>query len=659
MTKWIYFSILIHVFLIFWVVAFVKAPATGIYKKKPADVIREQKVLFERKRIGKMNSRIDQIQQIKNEMIMQRNKRIERLLEYEEQMHKRLPDQFEQVFENVNNSKNQVLESDNQALKQLGKLNNIQAEMSKLAGEEQFNAAAAKTDSVLKYMDNIGRFGKESLRELDITTKYIKDVNELAPWLSEDSLRKNFSDAQKVQGIAREDLRNNVTQFEKYQQDIQKSVSRIDKTLGPKSHTSEISGLKKWIIRKNLEKITQENKDLQRLQSALEKQKRVDQILNESIEASREMIKKQKFYSTQLKELVQDSLAREKNTEINDLYRETKALEREIEDIYKQTRAAELAMINETTFAETFSNIGDSVSNEYELNEKNTFQDLSSKRELEKYKQSFNNITREMNSIFASVNKKNKMLSNSQTSVSENGAQAGSSGMNSQISNFRNLRRLSQETSGRVQDLSGAMRKAMYTEASDGRNGTPYTSASNNYQNSQPPALNTFTNTFGQKLTQNGRPAIWFYVGNWYIIGPFPNEKRSNITTPFPPEAVIDLDAEYTGKDGKSVNWQYISSPSCLIIPPQYDEYAIFYAYTEIYCDIAQDVWLTLGSDDRSDMWINELPVWKSSNQLKPWMLDEGFRKVHLLKGHNKILIRIENGWRECCFSLLVSTRPS
>jgi hypothetical protein len=51
-------------------------------------------------------------------------------------------------------------------------------------------------------------------------------------------------------------------------------------------------------------------------------------------------------------------------------------------------------------------------------------------------------------------------------------------------------------------------------------------------------------------------------------------------------------------------------------------------------------------------------PVWRRVNQLKSWNLAEGYRKVHFQKGRNQILVRLENGWHTCAFSLVVCTRP-
>lgn len=172
-----------------------------------------------------------------------------------------------------------------------------------------------------------------------------------------------------------------------------------------------------------------------------------------------------------------------------------------------------------------------------------------------------------------------------------------------------------------------------------------------------PPIKDHFRNVGGRKIvSRGGTPAVWFYVGDWYLLGPYDNAGRMNLQKVFPPESLIDLDANYPGKHGEMLKWGYDSFAQPMIWPGAPSEYAIYYGYTELHADEDMEVWVAVGSDDRSDLWINDLPVWHSSNQLKSWDIGEGYRKVHLRKGVNKILFRLENGWHALGFSLLVNT---
>ncbi len=173
---------------------------------------------------------------------------------------------------------------------------------------------------------------------------------------------------------------------------------------------------------------------------------------------------------------------------------------------------------------------------------------------------------------------------------------------------------------------------------------------------------------------KDGVPAQWMYVSSWYVIGPFPNPNRINLRRKFAPESVQDLDATYVGKDGRVLKWTFMQANNnydqyhswggrkmnaAEIEPLNLEEYAIYYAYAEVFMEEACDRWIAIGSDDRSDVWINDLPVWGSSNRLKNWRLAEDFRRVRFRKGRNRILLRLENGHRGCGWSLCIATADS
>ena len=168
----------------------------------------------------------------------------------------------------------------------------------------------------------------------------------------------------------------------------------------------------------------------------------------------------------------------------------------------------------------------------------------------------------------------------------------------------------------------------------------------------------------------NVLPAKWMYINSWYVIGPFPNPNRINLRRKFPPESVIDLNATYAGKDGKVLKWQFMQAKNrnqitpwgateynaAEVVPEKFEEYAIYYAYAEVFFDKECDRWIAIGSDDRSDVWINDFHVWGSSNKLKGWKLNEDYRRVHFQKGRNKILLRCENGHWNLGWSFCIAT---
>jgi hypothetical protein len=158
-----------------------------------------------------------------------------------------------------------------------------------------------------------------------------------------------------------------------------------------------------------------------------------------------------------------------------------------------------------------------------------------------------------------------------------------------------------------------------------------------------------FARRIGVKGTQHGE---WVCPDAWYIIGPFENEHREAIDRSFPPEFEIDRDATYTGRHGQPVSWEFVRVRQLAVIPPHAAEYAIYYAFTEVYAAEPIDCWLALGSDDHSKLWVNGLLVWSDSRNQKNWSPTEGFRRVHLNAGFNRFLLRLENGWNGTVFSV-------
>lgn len=159
----------------------------------------------------------------------------------------------------------------------------------------------------------------------------------------------------------------------------------------------------------------------------------------------------------------------------------------------------------------------------------------------------------------------------------------------------------------------------------------------------------------GDVTIEAGRRPEWLYVDSWYLIGPWPNAGRQHIDTKFPPETVVDLDAIYITDANQPVRWKFYQSPSEFVVPPGIDEYQIFYAYTELWFDEAKDLWVAIGSDDQSRVWVEDQLIWKSRDEHKKWNATEGFRKVHFKKGLNRVLVRLENGHGKGGFSFIVN----
>lgn len=203
----------------------------------------------------------------------------------------------------------------------------------------------------------------------------------------------------------------------------------------------------------------------------------------------------------------------------------------------------------------------------------------------------------------------------------------------------------------------------------------PGTGGSGDGTSSGPPDVPKNLNALpGRVIGAEAVPGRWMFVDSWYLLGPFDNAGRANIEKQFPPETVVDLNATYVGKRGRPVRWDFYQSPQPRIVPP-FDEfnplpsgatdggdtfkardleYIIYYGSTELRAAADCDVWIAVGSDDFSKLWINDQLVWASGKQHKKWRVDEGFRKVRLSQGVNHVLFRVENGHAQTEFSLAV-----
>lgn len=152
---------------------------------------------------------------------------------------------------------------------------------------------------------------------------------------------------------------------------------------------------------------------------------------------------------------------------------------------------------------------------------------------------------------------------------------------------------------------------------------------------------------------------VWIFIGDWYVLSRYNNAGRANLEKVYPPESIVDLNAQYLSEDGKTLRWEYESYPPPMVAPYGWESWRIYYFYTELTFEEETEAWLAIGSDDRSDLWINDLPVWHSANRHKGWHPAEGFRKVVFNAGRNQLLLRLENGQQGLGFSIFLNlTQP-
>ncbi|MEM6885188.1 MAG: hypothetical protein AAF571_09155, partial [Verrucomicrobiota bacterium] len=83
--------------------------------------------------------------------------------------------------------------------------------------------------------------------------------------------------------------------------------------------------------------------------------------------------------------------------------------------------------------------------------------------------------------------------------------------------------------------------------------------------------FNEVKKLYGRRIVSDGDAAStgrWLFVDSWYVIGPFPNPRRSNVDAHFPPETHIDLDARYAGDGGRPLAWEFIKASEVFVKSP-------------------------------------------------------------------------------------------
>lgn len=347
------------------------------------------------------------------------------------------------------------------------------------------------------------------------------------------------------------------------------------------------------------------------------------------------------------------------------VYDQATATENRIAESYKHVHATEVAMVRHVPVPAALSETVVPKTDRPELNEELLTKDVRTADGAEAHRAEVDRANQEMSAMVTAAN---RLL---------NKAQGGEDGMSVSLASFRaagaqarQLRDLAAEDEQkRFKDLAAVMRDGASEGTKSPGAGAP--GRSGQARQFSDPGRNPTDVVPGRIVAVSGnRPRVmvarasdkpaqwltpkWMYVDAWYTIGPFPNPGRRNIDTQFPPESVIDLDASYGGKDGRRVKWKFINNAHPGIFPNDDESYGIYYAYTELWFEEPMDLVVAVGSDDNSRLWVEGSLVWMSGRQLKSWRANEGFRTVHFKKGLNRVLYRVENGWKETLYSLMI-----
>lgn len=335
---------------------------------------------------------------------------------------------------------------------------------------------------------------------------------------------------------------------------------------------------------------------------------------------------------------------------VGQIYEQLVKSEKDMAEGYREFRATDLAMLTGVSPRRAAQQIDVPLANRPAIDRALTEKKITENQDYQQHAEAVQTALRESESIVTATR---NMLDQAYAARNrgEHGANVTLEARSRRMAEIAKASH--EEMGGQVADLSHLMQQA----AAPANPGEPDKSdiPARPIRNPQrPPAIRDVdVSRAARTITASASSAKWVYVDSWYTVGPFANPGRANIHRSFAPESTINLDAVYEGMFGPE-RWRFVQSARPMVQPPNAVEYGIWYAYTEVRFDEACDVWIAVGSDDRSDIWINDLRVWSSSDALKGWQIGEGLRRVRFEKGRNRILYRLENGWNTCGFSLCI-----
>jgi hypothetical protein len=347
------------------------------------------------------------------------------------------------------------------------------------------------------------------------------------------------------------------------------------------------------------------------------------------------------------------------------LYETAAQTEQQLTETYKRVRATELAMIQGVPLGRALESTQVAKPIRPPLNTRLLRSPIRTGGALQAHKREMEKAIEEIGSM-VSLGRTMLAAARDLVGTGEGGFTVSLDQVRARAEHYQQMAQLAAEdAAARAKDLSGLMKDSPGAASGLGQMGAgtgPQSTGTGDGKGgpSGPPGISPrYVKALpGRKILSSGQAADWMFVDSWYCIGPFPNPMRRYIDTKFPPETVVDLDATYTGKGGQEIRWEFMQELHMPCVPLHAEPYAIYYAYTELYSDKPRDLWIAIGSDDKSKVWINDQQVWTSGSQHKGWRVDEGFRKVHFRKGFNKVLLRLENGHLGTAFSLVVCAKP-
>ncbi|MCK4579463.1 MAG: hypothetical protein KAU50_11790, partial [Candidatus Marinimicrobia bacterium] len=143
------------------------------------------------------------------------------------------------------------------------------------------------------------------------------------------------------------------------------------------------------------------------------------------------------------------------------------------------------------------------------------------------------------------------------------------------------------------------------------------------------------------------------YVPEWYMIGPFPNPRESDILrygldNVYPPEKEFNLAETYEGAEGQTVKWKLykIGDNGFMSLWDKVKpyEFVVVYALTYVYSPDDREATLLIGTDDGAKVFLNGEELYRFLD-VRIAGPDQDEVTLPLKAGWNQLLLKIENNF--------------
>ena len=140
-------------------------------------------------------------------------------------------------------------------------------------------------------------------------------------------------------------------------------------------------------------------------------------------------------------------------------------------------------------------------------------------------------------------------------------------------------------------------------------------------------------------------PSVFGWVSTWKVIGPFDSTGGAGFEKVYPPEAGIDLNAEYDGTSGK-VRWQDLQAHGDYGLvdfnkPLGALKSVAGYACTEVHLEKGRPVEVRLGCKNAWKIWVNGEFLFGRDEYHRGVEIDQYRMNAQLKPGRNVILVKL------------------